>query len=150
VLGQLKVNTPVPILMLYVLYRTACRVTKRLHITSHSRMACIMTFIAASALSFEQQQHVGSKHARKLRCLFLSAADIEPKCGTVRPSMETNVLIVKTQLGKVCAQLLACCTEQPASCAAVLLCTCTGDSCAWLDTMPPNKKYILLYCTHIL
>lgn len=27
--------------------------------------------------------------------------DIEPRCGTCRPSMETNVLIAKTQLGKV-------------------------------------------------
>jgi hypothetical protein len=33
--------------------------------------------------------------------LLLFAVDVEPRCGTVRASMETNVLISKTPLGKV-------------------------------------------------
>lgn len=50
---------------------------------------------------FGHASHVLYSTSADMSAVVPPAADVEPRCGTVRPSMETNVLIAKTQLGKV-------------------------------------------------
>jgi hypothetical protein len=78
-----------------------CCSSRSQYIIMHTASAAMLQQCCSSIQCFEQELLIEQRFSADVPIMFLPVADIEPRCGTIRPSMETNVLIAKTQLGKV-------------------------------------------------